>query len=316
MRGSALRLVQEIYIGRADGDEHYVFGRLTDITLNSNDDLLVLDGGYKVVRLYNSSGDFLFTFGHEGEGPGEFFHPTAVAVDEIDQVYVASQSKISIFDSSGQFVKDFRHGIPDCYARGLRVATGDGIYVSCLDILEQRIIHKYGDRDYRPLVSFSESYAKGKDIDTRIESTYGGGVIDLSSDRQTVFYSQLNPYEIRLFSASGALVRVIHRDNDFMTAPKVETLPDGSVHFGGLSGSSAIIALSDGRFLNIVRLVEPTSEGHNTIVDLFSSDGALLATVREERRLNLKCVDSLGRLYGADLDDYPRIARLRMEGSP
>ena len=51
--------------------------------------------------MFNSSGEFQFCFGSNGEGNGQFNAPTGVAVDRQDNILVADwgNSRIQIFDS-------------------------------------------------------------------------------------------------------------------------------------------------------------------------------------------------------------------------
>ena len=49
---------------------------------------VVTEDGHEVVE-YSSSGDFHRTLGRTGEGPGEFRHPAAVAVDGTDSIWVS-----------------------------------------------------------------------------------------------------------------------------------------------------------------------------------------------------------------------------------
>ncbi len=53
------------------------------------------------MQIFDSSGDFLFSFGSNGEGNGQFNAPTGVAVDDQDNILVADwgNSRIQIFDS-------------------------------------------------------------------------------------------------------------------------------------------------------------------------------------------------------------------------
>lgn len=42
-----------------------------------------------VLQVFNSDGDFMFTFGSSGEGNGQFNAPTGIAVDSNDNIIVA-----------------------------------------------------------------------------------------------------------------------------------------------------------------------------------------------------------------------------------
>ena len=61
-----------------EGDPHYTFFRPMDIALASDGRIAVLDAGDKLVRVYSPDGEFLFDFGGEGGGPGEFQWPGTI----------------------------------------------------------------------------------------------------------------------------------------------------------------------------------------------------------------------------------------------
>ena len=59
-----------------------------------------------ILQVFDSQGEFLFSFGSNGEGNGQFNAPTGVAVDAQDNIIVADwgNSRIQIFDSQGSFL--------------------------------------------------------------------------------------------------------------------------------------------------------------------------------------------------------------------
>lgn len=306
-----LDLIRGLSIGIEDGDENYVLGRVYDITTNSRSEILALDNGFSRVQVYDSAGVYVRSFGRSGEGPGELAFPTAIAVDAFDNVYVAHRGRVSIFDDDGGFVEEFRHQHPDNNVRSLRVNLGIGIYLSCLDILEQKVLHRYGD-DHELIRSFCDSYAVGKDIDIRVERSLGGGFFDLGPDGR-IFYTQMAPYEIRIFSPEGDPVLIVHRENDFVEKPKAEVLADGRANIGLRSGSSAIVALQDARFLNVVRVWNESTKATTVIFDLFERDGRLLKSIRKDGNISIKYGDYDGHLYAVAKDGYPRVVKYRIQ---
>lgn len=306
-----LHLLTDLSIGVDDDGEDYVFGRIFDVTADSRGRILILDNGFSRVQVYDSTGAFIQSIGRKGEGPGEFAFPTAIDVDDLDNLYVASRGRISVFNRDGRFVEEFRHRNPDSNVRSLRIDLGVGIYLSCLDILEQKVLHKY-DSNYEFVRSFCDSYAAGEDVDLRIEQTYGGGAIDLGPDGK-IFYTQMTPYEIRTFSPNGEPLLVVHRENDFVEPAPTHVPPDGRMNLGVRSGSSAIVTTRDGGFLNVVRVWDESTKSTDVIIDLFDRDGRLLLTLKEHRNMSIKRGDDRGRLYAVDTNEYPKVVRYRVE---
>lgn len=63
---------QHVRIGAADGPAETTFAGVVGAFLIEPDRIVVADGGNQALRFFDLSGDHLQSFGHEGEGPGEF----------------------------------------------------------------------------------------------------------------------------------------------------------------------------------------------------------------------------------------------------
>ena len=61
-----------VSIGELAGDEAYMFNEIGDIEIRDDGSVYVLDGADNMVKVYDSSGQHRFSFGHKGEGPEEF----------------------------------------------------------------------------------------------------------------------------------------------------------------------------------------------------------------------------------------------------
>jgi DNA-binding beta-propeller fold protein YncE len=93
---------------RVAGVDATHFDKPTDMAFASDGSFYVSDGyGNNRVAKFSPDGKFLFDWGHQGQGPGEFDLPHSVAVDAQGNVYVAdrSNSRIQVFDSNGKFLK-------------------------------------------------------------------------------------------------------------------------------------------------------------------------------------------------------------------
>ncbi|MFO7605240.1 MAG: 6-bladed beta-propeller [Desulfurivibrionaceae bacterium] len=67
--------------------------------------MYVVDGGNNRIQVFDLDGNFLFKWGGQGTADGQFSNPSAVAVDQGGQVYVADQSnRIQVFDLDGNFL--------------------------------------------------------------------------------------------------------------------------------------------------------------------------------------------------------------------
>jgi len=307
-------LVPDLVIGTKDGETGVIFGRVWGIAVNSEFEIYVLDKAFDHVEKYDSLGVYKQTIGRSGEAPGEFNFPFAIAVDAEDRLYVADRAKVVVFERDGAYAYEFAHKLSDSFIRSIRIDSLGNVFLSCFEVFEQHIIHKF-DKTGVLLSSFCDSYAAKQDVDVRIERTLAGGGMDID-ENGTIFFTQMIPYEIRTFSADGFLLSTIHRENHFMRSPDIETTGSG-VRIGRITGSFSIVCLRNGLFLNVVKNVasnagSPNGDEMESVLDLFDYDGKLLATRRVGNGITPKCADLKGRLYAIDEEEYPRIVRYRV----
>ena len=86
------------------------FNMVTNVALSKTGDLYVCDGyGNARVHKFTGDGDYEFSWGEPGSGPGEFVLPHAIAVDRHDRVYVADRenSRIQVFDTTGAYITEW-----------------------------------------------------------------------------------------------------------------------------------------------------------------------------------------------------------------
>ncbi len=99
-----LNLEEDLSIGKED-DENYMFYRVRDIALDSNDNIFIIDSGNSRIQKFDSKGQFLQTIGRKGQGPGEFERPRRLFIDSQNNIYVRDRDQIKIHDSQGKFRK-------------------------------------------------------------------------------------------------------------------------------------------------------------------------------------------------------------------
>ena len=111
------------------------FDRPTGVAIAPNGDVFVTDGHYpnkhmsaRVVK-FSKDGRFIKTWGHEGQGPGEFADPHDIFIGGSEnRVFVADRrnNRIQVFDQDGRFIAAWRQfGQPS----SVFVGKDDTIYV-------------------------------------------------------------------------------------------------------------------------------------------------------------------------------------------
>jgi|GEM_PF-6270915 len=115
-------------LGTNTGDEHYVFGSIECVRVDSESRILVLDGVNCMIRVYSASGDYLHSFGGRGSGPGEFLDPVSFAVLNNGNIAVADWEawRIWLFDSSHEYIGELGP-FPDGAPLSIRAGSGGSI---------------------------------------------------------------------------------------------------------------------------------------------------------------------------------------------
>ena len=93
-----------VVIGVLEGAPEYQLVEVVGAARRSDGSLVVADRGSRTVRLYDSRGTFLQTFGGPGSGPGEFTGPASLQVTAGDTVVVWDDAllRVTRFDADGE----------------------------------------------------------------------------------------------------------------------------------------------------------------------------------------------------------------------
>ena len=101
-----LELEVDLTIGGEDVDENYMFTRVSDIEVDEEGNIYVLDSRECRIQIYDKAGKYLKTIGRKGEGPGEFQRSGRMALSTKGKLYVNEYKKIIIFSKDGTFEKN------------------------------------------------------------------------------------------------------------------------------------------------------------------------------------------------------------------
>ncbi|WP_425153943.1 hypothetical protein [Candidatus Palauibacter sp.] len=81
-------------IGGMEGTEEGTFGLLWDAAITAADEVLILDRIQTNVRVFSATGEYLYTLGGQGEGPGELQVPEALVLEPGGDLLVADQAQL------------------------------------------------------------------------------------------------------------------------------------------------------------------------------------------------------------------------------
>lgn len=99
---------QVFAIGKADGAAHEMFGEVSGVLFDAQDNLYVLDRQAKRIMVYDRTGRFLRQIGREGQGPGELISPMHLMMGGDGTLIVSDHGRFgfSLFRTDGTFVRN------------------------------------------------------------------------------------------------------------------------------------------------------------------------------------------------------------------
>ena len=301
-------LVKEFEIGSNEmNQDEYIFGVISDIDVDGNNNIYVLDRGLSRIQKFNSKGQFLFSLNLlKGYGPGEFILPRQLAIDSLNNIFISDDTRriINIFDGKGNFLNDFSI---DMRLAQMSIGVDHNIYISgYLFSYTGPIIQVYS-KDGKFIQNMG---MRRKDSDLIMWTGNSGKLcIDIQGD---VLYSFSYPYDIRKFSSNGELINRFGRKVSFYRPPEIDIQNRRATSF---SGSRSIAVLPNNNILHII--FYRNNDDLFSKLDIFSDQGIYLNTLDLTksgiRFVRNFLVDNDGYLYFDFMDPYPHISKYHLE---
>jgi hypothetical protein len=120
-------LLEEVWrIGVVDGDERYLFGQVLGLAAASDGSVFVADGHPQTIRQFDTDGEFVQSFGREGEGPGEFASIAGIAT--------FPDGRVAIWDSGNRRITVYERS--EGRAAGIQVL--EGVYAPAAFSIDER----------------------------------------------------------------------------------------------------------------------------------------------------------------------------------
>ena len=109
--------IPSMRIGLAEGPTEYLLFRARDGFRTQDGKLFVANSGTGEIRVYSDTGQFLYSFGRTGEGPGEFGSLRSIEVTDRGAVLAldALGVRISVFDEAGAYSRSFSVPLADAH---------------------------------------------------------------------------------------------------------------------------------------------------------------------------------------------------------
>jgi hypothetical protein len=220
---------EDLTIGVKEGDENYMFGNQVFVNSDDGGNIYVTDRDRRIVKKYDSDGNFLQSIGRPGQGPGEFQDMSVVRFNSDGNIYLndLKTQRLSFFSEEGDYLKGVK--FPTLFERV--VINSKGFYVArSVDNVElgkgKKWDYFYGlfDENFNLIAEFlrlpQEVNANKKNVDSIVqilanslsESAFQPYVNYVLDKNDLVYFGYPENYEIKVYSAEGKLRKIIQRD--------------------------------------------------------------------------------------------------------
>lgn len=287
-------------IGRENCPKNDFFRRIEDVKVDSKGNIYILDNYSCRIWKFDSTGDYLFSFGKEGSGKRQFESPTCLIIDSKDNLYVLDGrlKRVSVFDSNGKFLRSFNvdlqlaqfdmKGVLGSGDRLILRGYNDGKVFHVYDTLGN-YISSFGE----PAHPFDASRYAGHEVFLALGTTFCSNGLLLST----------NPfnYGIREYDAStGKLIGTITRSFPQWNEPVLHLMPQGSAAldgaYPGCIGVTSTLELKHGQIVNFLCVSRgPGIPITDYYMDIFTKSGDWLGLY--DVNYWASCIDKYGRLY-------------------
>jgi hypothetical protein len=208
----ALELKEDLSIGTAAGAEDYMFIRLRGLAVDDQGSIITLDQRKPRIDVFGSDGRHVRSIGRRGQGPGEFQTPFFVALAPAGEILVGEIGRLSFFDRAGFFLRSQDNSVgPLAFIKYLE--NGDAVGTRMvLEEEKPRYEVVLCGPDLKQKTVLTSSPMPDPSAKFRLFTSVVRW--DISHGRETVCTSGEADYRLRVFDATGRLVRTIIKAYD------------------------------------------------------------------------------------------------------
>jgi hypothetical protein len=244
-----LLFTKDLTIPSSDQGGRYSFfvggvGAVSGVEADSKGNIYVLDNYDDKVLKFDQAGKYLTSIGGKGQGPGEFQAPIRIIVDGQDRLYVQDIVRMAlfVFSADGKFLKGING--PGIILRGCQISLDSHADIICgyeaLPAMNERQVYAIArfDSAFKPVRvlyerpgGFTFKMVNGRLIEA---PRFTPGVIWAVGPEDRLYVSYNDSYDIRVLSATGALIKNFRQDctPEKVTAEEKRQILEGYKRFG------------------------------------------------------------------------------------
>jgi len=316
-KGTATKLnLKELFsLGNGETSED-MFSDITDFIVTKNGAIFILDRKEFCIKAFYPQGRFMFSFGKQGQGPGEFGQPVDLLLSPDDKIIINDTftGSLVFFDREGRFLR---------VQSTIEARLPAGIQMDARGNIVGRVAEPNGkgklfirvrafDPDLRPKITLhSVEYPNIWSGKGRF-NPFAVRLLFQMNDQGEIYIGSSSNYIIQVFDRDGNQLRAIQREYDPVPISKAEKdemagsipdAPDTKVkemleYPDSYPPYGHFILADDGRIL--VQTYERGKTRKEFMWDVFNEQGRYIARI--PLAINLQVWQN-GKAYGIEEDD-------------
>lgn len=297
---SDISLRKDLSIGQNSGDGNFIFGQISKICLDKEDNIYVLDISNSRIQKFNTNGDFLLSIPiQKGQGPQEISIYPQLAVTPQGEIGLLDMyaRKIVILDPEGTYL---RHFLLDFQVRDIAPYSENSF--ALLGFKNDSIIHIVS-LEGKSLMSFADPFPIPRKYDQHKDMPVLKMPNQISGSKDGIIYL-LNPFKNEI---------VIYTEGKFTAAIKIgnplyKPLLLTKSNIGGVGIVFPVAYVNPIKKLLCVTVQGPGIDPENQM-DILSEGKAIASIVLKGFPY---AVDRQGYLYISEGEDYPLVVRYKL----
>jgi hypothetical protein len=319
-----IKLVEDLSIGKEDGDESEVFGYIRKLTLDCYDNIYIADTHENTIKNYNSQGEFIKRIGRLGEGPGEFKTLNDIhwcSFDSLLYVVDRKNHRISQFSLDGTYINGIT--MNEFKMRVEKITSFENGYFALAGqvIGREKIDHKIivVDHSFKNILSEIQVVFPGHSVGMKVAPRFADiGVINGNQ----LYYTSPSEYEIVIADINLIKNKIIRK-----SSPKMFPVQYVKGFYASFNNINPIKKINDIYLVDIwytkeknIPLFKEKRDlaqfcdglSHGEQIDLYNTDFQFLITIPLPPNRYFADVDSQNRLYFVENEPFPRIIRCKL----
>ncbi|MBC8180946.1 6-bladed beta-propeller [candidate division KSB1 bacterium] len=217
-------------------DPGFIFNNISTIDIDENGRVYVVDIMESDVKVFSSSGEYLFPVGNKGQGPGEFENPRNLSILPNQQIVVIDKNylnRFNIFNHDGEFINSFYLTLGESKNKNIslkerllskeRIAFSKHFFNNQLILFSESVekmkynvhsiwIYDINDKKGRKITSrkkIERRKTEDRELDDRMSLN-----MQWCFDKNKNIYliDDIYDYKITVYDTTGKIIRIISRE--------------------------------------------------------------------------------------------------------